>query len=107
MNIKLELKYREKDKLRKRERRILKIDDKTKEYREYRKNNPEKVYAQQKINSLIKSGKIRRGECEFKDETCSPYVIQAHHKDYSKPLEINWLCASHHKKVDLGLLIIT
>ena len=56
------------------------------------------------LNPLYRSNKIKRGECEFKNETCSKGIIQAHHEDYNKPLEINWLCPSHHKKVDLGIM---
>jgi len=27
--------------------------------------------------------------------------VQAHHEDYSKPIEVMWLCASCHKKVHM------
>ena len=58
------------------------------------------------VHKAVKEGKIIKGECEFKDWTCSA-TIQAHHEDYEKPLEVRWLCASHHKKVDLGLILLT
>lgn len=100
----VENKCRNRDKNYQRLKRKLKLIDKTQEYREWRENNPKGAYAQGLINYLIKKGEIKRGECEFKNEFCSKSIIQAHHEDYEKPLEVRWLCASHHKKVDLGLL---
>ena len=42
---------------------------------------------------------LRRGELE-KPEECSSCnessVVEAHHTDYSKPLEVMWLCHPHH-----------
>lgn len=42
----------------------------------------------------INSGKIKRGRCIV----CKIPNAQAHHEDYSKPLQITWLCASHHRQ---------
>ena len=45
---------------------------------------------------------IRRGNI-IPPETCSvptcDAVPQAHHEDYSKPLEVVWLCHRHHKEL--------
>ncbi len=27
---------------------------------------------------------------------CGHEKVQAHHEDYSKPLDVNWLCKKHH-----------
>lgn len=43
------------------------------------------------VNAALSSGKIRRQQCERCDA-----VGEAHHDDYSKPLEIRWLCHKHH-----------
>lgn len=29
-------------------------------------------------------------------ERCGSQKVQAHHEDYSKPLEVVWLCQAHH-----------
>ena len=57
-----------------------------------------KVKARQKLNHAIKKGIIKRLE---KCEKCiSEFRVYAHHPDYSKPLEIIWLCQICHKKED-------
>ncbi|MFC3331681.1 hypothetical protein ACFOEM_04310 [Paenalcaligenes hominis] len=33
-----------------------------------------------------------RGDCEV----CGKSKVDAHHDDYSKPLEVRWLCREHH-----------
>ena len=98
------IKHREQDKEYQREKRKNGVVNKTKEYSDWRKKNPKGARAHFLTNYRIKKGKIVRGKCELKDGTCSLGLIQAHHEDYEKPLVIRWLCASHHKKVDLGLI---
>lgn len=44
------------------------------------------------VRRAIDSGKIQRMPCE----KCGIGATEAHHPDYSKPLEIMWLCKSHH-----------
>jgi sterol desaturase/sphingolipid hydroxylase (fatty acid hydroxylase superfamily) len=42
----------------------------------------------------IKTGKLIRLPCEI----CGAPKTDAHHDDYAKPLEIRWLCRSHHRE---------
>jgi hypothetical protein len=61
---------------------------------EYKRANPEKVAAQQKVTYALKTGRLVRGKCQV----CGTDIrIHAHHEDYSKPLDVWWLCAVHHK----------
>ncbi len=69
---------------------------KTEEYRRYRKKNPEKIRAHAQLNYAIKSGTLKRSPCEVCGEG-RKYHVHAHHDDYSKPLEVRWLCPIHHK----------
>lgn len=76
---------------------------KTTEFREYareyqrklREERRELTIAWQRVTKAISAGKlIRRGKCERCDSTSN---IEGHHADYSKPLEVIWLCSKCHK----------
>lgn len=51
-----------------------------------------KKNARKYVYRAIKSGKMKRGPCCV----CGAEKTQAHHDDYSKPLEVRWLCGFHH-----------
>ena len=59
--------------------------------RKYRKRNPLKWAAHCIVNNAIRVGKIQKQTCE----KCGKKA-QAHHDDYSKPLQVRWLCSAHH-----------
>src|SRR3990167_4140505 len=59
----------------------------------WRKRNPNKVRAQWKIKDAIKRGLIVRLPCIV----CGSIKSHGHHADYSKTLDVVWLCALHHK----------
>lgn len=61
--------------------------------KEWRKRNPEKVRAHTAINNAIRYGKIKRKPCE----ECGKEKSHAHHEDYSKVLDVKWLCSQCHK----------
>lgn len=50
--------------------------------------------AGQKLNYEIKMGRIVRQPCVV----CGKQNAEGHHMDYSYPLDVLWLCPSHHKK---------
>lgn len=51
----------------------------------------------QEVQTAIRNGTlIRPNRCEI----CPEVKIEAHHSDYSKPLEVRWLCRYHHNKVE-------
>jgi hypothetical protein len=61
-----------------------------------RDNNPVIHSARNMIYKTIKRGKVVRGICVV----CgSVENIQAHHEDYSKPLDVIWLCRFHHQEI--------
>jgi len=57
----------------------------------WRKDNPEAYKAHNKVAYEIKIGRLIRQPCRVCGEKG-----HAHHADYSKPLEIDWLCPRHH-----------
>lgn len=58
----------------------------------YRQRNPEKVKARKIVYHYIKVGRLKRLPCEV----CGKPKSEAHHDDYSKPLEVKWFCKFHH-----------
>lgn len=63
-------------------------------------NNRVKSRAHDAVARAIKSGKLKQYTCE----SCEDPKSQAHHEDYSKPLEVVWLCSKchtqRHKEID-------
>ncbi len=50
--------------------------------------------AQVKTRRAIRGGRLTKGACEV----CGSSAVVAHHDDYLKPLDVRWLCQSHHLK---------
>jgi len=44
------------------------------------------------VRRALDRGTIKRDPCEI----CGNIHSEAHHDDYAKPLEIKWLCRTHH-----------
>jgi hypothetical protein len=63
-----------------------------KRFRLDRRANIDKWKAREKFKYAVEVGKIKRLPCEV----CGNPKSQGHHEDYSKPLEVRWLCANHH-----------
>jgi len=57
--------------------------------------NPEKIKTIRKANHAIEGGKLIRQPCEICGAT---EHIHKHHDNYSKPLDVRWLCPKHHKE---------
>lgn len=66
-----------------------------KKMREHRAKNPEKTKARNAVANAIRDGRI------IKPTTCphcgSTERIQAHHHDYTKPLDVAWACFKCHR----------
>lgn len=60
--------------------------------REWRQKNPEAYKAHYAVSNAIRSGKLEKKPCE----ECGGTDVHAHHEDYSKPLDVKWLCVRHH-----------
>lgn len=56
------------------------------------KKFPDKLKARAKLAYAVKTGQITKKPCEV----CGATKVHGHHPDYSKPLEVQWLCAKHH-----------
>lgn len=58
----------------------------------FRNNNPHKHYAKGAISQALRKGTITSQRCAV----CGGDTAEAHHDDYSKPLDVIWLCKTHH-----------
>ncbi len=45
-----------------------------------------------KVSNAIRDKRLHRRPCA----KCGNLSVEAHHEDYSKPLEVVWLCKKHH-----------
>lgn len=51
-----------------------------------------KANARSYLKEYVKRGAVRKLPCSV----CNDVNSEAHHKDYSKPLEVIWFCRKHH-----------
>jgi hypothetical protein len=72
-------------------------------YRSIEKHQ-DKQNARATLRSAVKSGIVQKPKhCE----RCTVKKIDGHHDDYFKPLEVRWLCRSHHADVHRELDALT
>jgi hypothetical protein len=60
-------------------------------WRSWPKPDPVKRKARIAVGNAVRDGKLIRKPCQV----CGAKA-HAHHTDYSKPLEVVWLCSAHH-----------
>lgn len=63
------------------------------------KKSPEKQKARMLLFRAVRNGSIFKGKCEV----CGNEKSEAHHADYSKPLDVKWLCKKHHTEVHFNI----
>ncbi len=56
---------------------------------------PQKMLARSRLRMAILRGDIVKQPCEV----CGKKA-EAHHDDYSKPLEVRWFCHQHHRELE-------
>lgn len=62
------------------------------------KRHPEKRRAHWAVDNALRSGRlVRPDECGRCFTSCKP---EASHTDYSKPLDVEWLCSPCHRDKD-------
>jgi len=58
-----------------------------------RSRYPEKARARRLVRNAVLAGWMTKKPCAICDDANS----EAHHVDYSKPYEVEWLCEFHHR----------
>lgn len=62
----------------------------------YANRHPERETAKRLVKSAMRNGHLVKQPCTV----CGSLKVEAHHDDYSKPLEVTWTCRQHHKELD-------
>ena len=60
--------------------------------KKHREKHPEKYKARTAVGNALRDGKLTKLPCA----NCGASKVQAHHDDYSKPLDVVWLCSGCH-----------
>ena len=66
-------------------------------HKDLKENQRIKANCRSYINVYLKRGKITKKSCEYPG--CNNKNTQAHHENYSKPLQVIWLCRKHHLQI--------
>lgn len=62
----------------------------------YRERNPERQAANTAVGNALRDGKLFKLPCW---ECGSTKRVEGHHPAYSMPLDVIWLCKSHHQQL--------
>src|SRR5208283_2042787 len=66
-----------------------------KDRKRYRQIYPNKYKAHMIVGTALRNGTLIRKSCEI--SSCTGKA-EAHHDDYSKPLDVRWLCRKDHRQ---------
>ena len=67
-------------------------------WRKWAAAHPERTAAQQELRIALRAGKVVPWMvCAVSD--CDIMYPEAHHPDYSRPLDVVWLCHKHHSEI--------
>lgn len=54
-----------------------------------------RIKARSDLNHAVRDGRLKKMNCKI----CDNEKSEAHHHDYSKPLDVIWLCKMHHHAI--------
>lgn len=55
----------------------------------------DKNFSRGQVHIALKQGVLKKEPC-----ICGNTEVQAHHADYKRPLDIMWVCRTHHAELD-------
>lgn len=64
-------------------------------YKRIRKSD--RINVPETLRRAVRRGLVIKKPCEV----CGDFRSQGHHDDYTKPLEVRWLCPKHHHQADV------
>lgn len=62
-------------------------------FKRYEDRNPGKHAARVAVKNAVRDGRLKKLPCMVCGDKS-----EAHHPDYSRPLDVVWLCAMHHRE---------
>lgn len=73
------------------------LADRVARRKRYDAKYPEKRRAQRAVQRAVEAGRMDKpGNCERCSAPVPRERLEGHHRDYSKPLEVEWLCSKCH-----------
>lgn len=60
----------------------------------YKERHPDRRYAHSAVANALRDGRLEKLPCWV----CGETMVEAHHPDYSSPLDVIWLCIPHHRQ---------
>jgi ribosomal protein S27AE len=70
----------------------------------YNKKWPTQARAKWLVQAAVKRGKIKKPPvCQRCGQLFPKEKLQAHHHDYSRPLDVSWYCDKCHKQIHAEL----
>jgi hypothetical protein len=67
---------------------------KAKALKKYREKHTDRYFAHRALANAMKDGKVTKLPCFI----CGDKNVEGHHPDYSRPLDVVWLCNKHHRE---------
>lgn len=61
----------------------------------WQQNHADRKHASHIVRNALRDGRLKKPPCCFVPE-CGEMKVDAHHPDYSRPLDVVWLCRKHH-----------
>ncbi len=74
--------------------RVRNLEQTRKAVLDWKKKNPEKSNAHQRVYRAVQTGRLQKPDHCPACGNAGP--VHAHHDDYSKPLDVKWLCSKCH-----------
>lgn len=67
----------------------------TEKLKKLERERSDKNYARSAVSNALKYGRLKKVAC-----FCGEEKVEAHHENYSKPLDVIWVCRKHHVELD-------
>lgn len=65
-------------------------------HKKWREKNPDGYRAHYLLTNAVRNGRVKKEPCSLCGTTKR---VHGHHRDYTKPLDVVWLCAKCHQRV--------